>query len=793
MIRNYLKIAFRYFLKERVYTILNILGLAIGLSIGFVSLLYLRHELSYDKFHSKSDQIYRIHQKFNDGGTTARCSYPIGPSLVDEYSQITNMVRFMTAEIRLKVDDKQYMESCLIADSTFLDIFDVEWIGAENRAALKEPNDVLITKSVADRFFKDEDPIGKIIRIEAIDNAPVVVRGIIKDYPSYSHFEFGILGNIQVADFLVNFNDEWNNPVVWTYVTITNKEAAEEFIDSRLEPFVTKFFPPEIGKGAYLPVVPLEKIHLESHEYYELGFNSSYEYLYGIFGVGMLILLLACVNYVNLSSARSLNRLKEIGMRKVVGAKKKDLIIQFLFEAFIMSFMAMILAIVLVWFFVSQIKTFAYIDLNFNPLNDFIPLLELIIFTVFVSLITGLYPALILSSFPVLSIMRGELSANMSNSWARRIMVTFQFFIVAVFLLSIFTINRQINFIMNKDMGFSKERLAMVRYSDKMYDNESMIKTFMNNLRSNPNIESVSRCWGFPGGGYTGYNHMKINYDGMPKDEIVGIGTMFGDEKYINTVGLELVEGRLFDDSRASDSLSVIVNETLVKQFGWEGEAIGKQIDYLGNKKTRVIGVVKDFHFESLHTEIKPMSIRTSENYFNFAVKIGPGELATTVDFIREEWMKNGDEWPLEINLMEDSIRIQYETEAKVMQIFQIMTIIAIILAIIGLLSQVSFTAEKKVKEIGIRKVLGARIDQLFLLLSRETFIQIFIALFIALPLGSILISKWLQQFAYAIDLELILYLLTVLAVLAVAIVSISYTVISSALANPVDSIRTDS
>lgn len=792
MLRNYFKIALRYFIKERVYALLNILGLSIGLSVGFVSLLYLRHELSYDRFHEKSDQIYRIHQKFNDGGTTARCSYPIGPTLVDEYSQITNQVRFMTGEIRLRVGEGQFIEQFLIADSTFLDIFDVEWVGPENRSALKEVNDVLITDKLAERFFGNEDPIGKIIRIDAVDNAPVVVRGIIKEYPSYSHMKFGILGNMKLAEFISNFENEWNNPVVWTYVTIPNKESAQEFIDNRLEPFVAKFFPPDIGKGAWLPVVPLTSIHLESHDYIELSSNSSYEYLYGIFGIGMLILILAAVNYMNLTSARALNRLKEIGMRKVVGARRLDIIYQFLFEALLIAIAAMIISIVLIYFYVQGINSFAYIDLQFRPLENFIPVLELMAFTLFVTLFSGIYPAVLLSSFPTVSIIKGEFHGQIKNTWVRRIMVTFQFAIVALFLLSIFTINRQINFVLDKELGYDKTRVASFRYSDKMFENETGVKAFIGNLESHPNIESVSKCWGLPGGVYTGYNHMKINYEGQPKDEMMGIGAMHGDSKYLATVGLELLEGRNLDDLRQSDSTSVLVNETLVRQFGWEGDAIGKEINYLGNRKTKVIGVVKDFHFESLHTPIKAMSIRLTDDYFNFAVKVGPDELSKTLEFIRKEWMKYGDEWPLEIVLMEEGLRMQYEAEEKILQVFQWMTLIAVVLAVIGLLSQVSFTAEKKVKEIGIRKVLGATLGQLFMILSKETLIEILIAAIIAFPLGFFLLSRWLSDFAYRIDMEWYMFLITLVSVLLVTALSISYTVVRAALSNPVDSLRSE-
>ncbi len=768
------------------------MGLSIGLSIGFVSLLYLRHELSYDKFHKNADQIYRIHQKFNDGGTTARCSFPIGPALVDEYSQITKYVRFMTSEIRLRVDDAQYMEQFLIADSSFLDVFDVEWVGPENRSALKENNDVLITEKVANRFFGDKDPIGEIINVDAIGGAPVVIRGVIKDYPSNSHMQFGILGNMKLAGFLNQFDNEWNNPIVWTYVTIPDEEAAQEFIDNKLESFVAKFFPPDIGKGAWLPVVPLTKIHLESDDYIELSSNSSYEYLYGIFGIGMLILILASVNYMNLTSARALNRLKEIGMRKVVGAHRKDIILQFLFEALLIAIAAMIISVALIYFFVIKINSFAYIDLQFNPLDNFIPVLELILFTLFVTLLSGLYPALLLSSFPALSIIKGEFKGKIKNTWVRRVMVTFQFAIVALFLLSIFAINRQINYVLDKELGYDKSRIASFRYSDKMYDNETAVKAFINKLEQKPNILSVSKCWGLPGGVFTGYQHMKINYEGQPDDEVMGIGTMHGDSKYLETVGLKLVEGRNFDETRKSDSTAVIVNEMLVKQFGWQGQALGKEINYLGNRKTRVIGVVKDFHFESLHTPIKPMSIRLTDQYSNFAVKMGTGELSKTLESIREEWSQYGDDWPLEIVLMEEGLRMQYETEEKVLKIFQIMTAIAIILAIIGLLSQVSFTVEKKVKEIGIRKVLGATIAQIFYILSRETLFQILIAALLAFPLGFFLLSQWLNDFAYRIDLEWYMFAITLLSVIGVTLVSVSYTVVKAALANPVESLRSE-
>lgn len=793
MLKNYLKVAFRYLYKERIYAVLNLIGLAIGLSIGFTSLMYLRHELSYDQFHEKSDQIYRIHQKFNDGGITARCSYPIGPALLEEYSQVTNMVRFMQARMLLNLNGKQLEETFIIADSSFHQIFDVEWISGNPATALKEVNDVVITEKTAIKFFGDENPIGKHIDIDPLEGLPLIVKGVVKDYPSQSHFHFGILVNIKVAEFLNDFNNEWNNPVVWTYITIPNKESAQEFIDQRLEPFVAKYFPPDIGKGAWLPVVPLEKIHLESSEYYEIESNTSYIYLYGIFGIAILILILSCVNYMNLSSARALNRLKEIGMRKVVGANRRDLIIQFLLEAVIMAITAMLIASILIYFLVQQINTNTQIELPFNLVESIIPFAELFIFTLFVGILTGLYPALLLSSFPVLSIMRGQLQDRVRNNLVRKVMLVFQFIIVSLFLLSIFTINRQLNYALETDLGYHKENLLLVRYSEKMQENPSLAKTFETNLLSNPAIQSVASCWGFPGGAFGGYNHMKINYEGMPDDEVMGIGAMWGDPNYISTVGIKLIEGRLFNKDLASDSNCVIVNETLVKQFGWEGQALGKEIEYLGNKKTRVIGVVADYHFESLHTEVKPISLRIDSDFWNFAIRISPNaNVQETRAFVNEEWMKFADEWPLELNSMEEGIRILYEKEKTILQVFQVLTAIAIILSIIGLLSQVSFTIEKKMKEVSIRKVLGARVSQLYLLLSRSTFIEILIASAIAFPLGHFLIREWLNGFAYRIDMSWDLYLITLLSITGITVLSISYTLFKTVYKNPVETLRNE-
>ncbi len=794
MLKNYFKISLRLFIREKGFTIINLMGLSVGLALGFLSLLYLRYELNYDQFHSRADQIYRIHQKFNDGGITANCSYPIGPALVEEYSSITNMTRFATAGLRFVTDEKKFIEDILVADSTFPDVFDLEFVIGSAKDGNREPNYIILTEEVAKRFYGDKDPLDKIIRIDGFDEGPpLIVKGVVKKFPPNSHFRFGILGNLRLAPFIeeAENNPNWNNPIVHTYVTIPDKRAAKEFMENRLEPFVQKYFPSAIGDGAWLPVMPLKKIHLESHEYYELGGNSNYYFLLGVSGIGFLILLLASINYMNLAAARSLNRLKEIGVRKVVGAFRKDLIQQFLWEAMLLAIISSLIAALLAWAIIPWLNDFGHMELKFNPFRDGLNLLLLLFFGLVVGLFSGLYPALFLSSFPTIWIMRNQLGSGSGSSVARNFLVGLQLVVVGFFFVCIYTIGSQMSFMANSDLGFDEDKVVFVRYSDVMNETPSKSETFIQELRKHHNVEKVTKCWGMPGGNFTNYSHNRVNYEGMPKEENIGIGLMTGDENYIGAMGLELLDGRNLDESIASDTNNLLVNETLVREFGWEDEgAVGKEIEF-EFMKSRVVGVIEDFHFESLHTPIKPMSIRLSPyGYWAAGVRIGDGDFQETIDFIRGEWLKYDDGWPFEIRLLADGIQQQYEAEEKLLSLLKFLTIIAVFLSAVGLLSNISFNAQRRVKEIGIRKVLGANFGQLFLSLSKNTIVQVGVSLLISFPLAFFLMQSWLQQFTYRINIDPMLFAISALTMVLISILSISYTVIKAATANPVDAIK---
>ena len=792
MFTHYFKMFYRNFLREKTYTAFNLIGLTTGIAIFFLSILYVRYEVSFDQFHSKIDNLYRVHQKFNDGGQTASASYPIGSALLADYPQIKKMARFNRIwNTRVIAGDEKYIEQdILLVEPGLFDLLDFEFVKG-SPASLEGPYDIILNDQVAEKYFGESDPVGQSLKFPFLpDDNTFVVRGVVKAFPANSHLTFSMLGNIELATWLESRKTIWADPVVYTYVEIEDREFAEEIMASRLTDFVDRHFTKDIGEGAYLPVMPIKDVHLKSDVYFEFGTNSSEKYVYMMASISILILLLAAINFINLSTARSISRAKEVGVRKVLGAHKTWLVKQFLFESLMTTFIAVLLALGVCSLVLPYFNELMNVTIGINFLESPELLFLLAGIWLLVGFLAGLYPSFALSAFKPVLALKGKVENTSTRFPLRKVLITAQLSIVIILVLSIVTIDSQLNYMLKKDMGFDKDNMVYLRMPDSLTNNQSKQLTLKNDLLKNPNIKSVSSSWGMPGGNDVGFAYRNYKYEGMEEGARMGGGVMYANHDYVETVGLKLISGRTFSREYSSDTLACLINETAMKEFGWE-TALGKELEVVGFNKYKVIGVLKDFNFENLRKKIHPMvvALDPSSQYFNIGIRVS-GDLASTIPFIQSTWDNYSDGWPVQIQYLDDSIEMLYQEENTLSLMVRALTCLAIVIAVLGILGLSSYSVSKRIKEVGIRKVLGASVTKILVLLGKDYIILAGIAAVIGIPIALLVVDKWLEEFAYRISVDLLLAGSSVLVVLVITLVTVSFHTIRAAKANPIKSLR---
>ena len=795
MFQHYFRTFYRNLLREKTYATFNLIGLTSGIAIFFLSVLYVNHELGFDQFHKKADNIYRVQQKFNDGGQTANTSLPIGPALKADYPQVLNMARFNRIwQTRVIADNDRYVEQdILMAEPEIFEMLDFEFLRG-SPSALSGPKDILITDQIAEKYYGDENPIGKTLEFPSFpdDFNNFKIAGVIKSYPTNSHLQFSMIGHIDARSyFLEQWQNVWASPVAYTFVEIEDKEFAQHIIDTRLSEFVERHFTRDVGEGAYLPVIPLKDIHLHSEAYYEFRSNNSEKYVYMVASIGTLILLLAAINFINLSTARSVTRAKEVGVRKVLGAQKSWLIKQFLVESLMVTFIAVVLAVGLA----EAVLPFANDVLEVNISTDYLgypsPILILAIIWVSVGTLAGIYPAFVLSSFKPVRVLKGSVENVRSKLPLRKILIVTQLSIVTILIVSIITIDAQLNYMLDKDVGFDKDNMVFFRMPDSLVDNLNRQEALKFDLTSNPNIKSVSSSWGMPGGNNASYAYRNFRYEDMPEGTRIGGGLMMGDHNFVDNMGIRLKDGRMFSKALVTDTASCIINEATAKAFGWTENAIGKELEVVGFNEYKVIGVVKDFNFEDLRSEVHPMVIALDpdDRYFRLAVRI-QGDIAEAIPFIEKTLEKYADGWPQEINRLDNSVLMQYQSETQLSKMVRFLTFLAIVIAILGILGLSSYMVSKRIKEVGIRKVLGASVTKILVLLSKDYVILGVIASLIGIPIAWMAVNEWLGEFAYRISFNVLYVILAIILLMVITLATISVHTLKAATANPVKSLR---
>lgn len=806
MYRSYFKMGWRNLLKNRSLFIINLTGLALGIGTCLIIMMFVLDELSYDRYNEKADRIIRIVLKGKVNGEVIKEAVtpaPVASTLKAEFPEVeeaTRLRRFWSPEITYK--NTKYRNSELaFVDPNFFQVFTLPFLKGDPKNALAEPNTIVLTKDEALKYFGKEDPINKLLELTD-SGEQYKVTGIIENVPDNSHFHFDLFASMEGLAHAKENN--WMASNYYTYMVL-NEDADYKLFESKLPAIIQKYMGPQVeqmgmtfekfkknGNEIGLFVQPLTDIHLHSDfdNQSELETGGDLKLVYIFPGVAIFMLLIACINFINLSTAGATKRNKEVGVKKVLGSKRSQLIHQFMTESFISTAGAMILAIFLVVLVLPLFNQLSGKNLEISFLINPIVLTALFVLLILITLLAGSYPAFFLSSVKPIFALKNKITTGGQSKGIRSILVVFQFIVSAGLIFSIIIMNQQMSYIQNKKIGYDRDQLLVLRESHLLGTNEN---AFKNQLLDDPRIESITMSAFVPAG--PSDNNMSNIYPGQQHEAVRRTIVYNIDENYIPTMGMEILEGRNFTEGSGNDSLNVIINETAVRTFGLGDNPIGKILTENwgenGKRSLTVIGVIKDFHFRSLRETIEPL-IMLNNPYGGLIIRTKTEETAALVSSLEKKWKSFDVEEPFSYALLNELYNESYLTEQKMGNIMKIFGALTIFVACLGLFGLVTFTAEQRVKEIGIRKVLGANVTEIVSLLSKDLIVLVSISFIIAFPVGYYLMDKWLQDFAYKIDVQWWVYVLAGLATLLIAFFTISFKTIKSALANPVDSLRSE-
>lgn len=797
MLKNYFKIALRNLWKNKTASFINIFGLTIGLCSCLLIGLYIRHELSYDDFQKKGDRIARVIMEYKfDGGTEFKkgnfTSARVAPIFKQTFPEIEAAVR-MTKSIRVVhyqdklIDEKSFM----YADPSFFNIFSFKLLKGDPASVLKAPNQVVLTESTAKRYFADENPIGKVLKV-GTDTSLYQVTGIIQDCPSNSQIKYDFLASWSSLGLADEEKTYWD--ANFTTYFLLRDEASIAKLQAKITPFMQKEM---AGQGATVnfDLEPLKSIHL--HSPYD-GFepNNSIIYIYILEGVGLLMLMIACFTYVNLNTARSMERAREVGVRKVIGAEKKQLFWQFIGESVLLCTIATILSVLVAVLFLPVFNQLTEKQLTINAFFSLSFIGGALMLIILVSLLAGAYPALILSNFQPVKVLKGSFKNTGSGQWVRKSLTVFQFAISVVLIISTFIMQKQLNYIQNKRLGYDRDRVLVLPMDNKMLSNIDVIKQ---EFKSNSSILSVARCVSTPVNIVGGYS---MRSSVMPESQQLSVTANPIDNDFVKTTGLQIVAGAdltqqdMKDVDFKDDKLNIfhfILNESAARELGWTPEqAIGKKM-FLGDGRPGYVkAVVKDFNFESLHNAIRPLVLFPQTYARTLLLKLNGNNIQQTISFLESKWKELVPYRPFEYRFMDEDFNKLYSSEMRLGKVLTIFASIAIALACLGLLGLSSYTAKQRIKEIGIRKILGASVGNIAALLSVDFVKLVFIAIIISTPIAWWVMNKWLQSFAYKTEMSWWIFLVAGGSAIFIAIATISFQSIKTALANPVKSLRSE-
>ncbi len=794
MLKNYFRIAYRNLVKYKVYSFVNIIGFSIALVPVVLTILYVLNEFSYDKYNKNYDRIYRVVQEYKSYGKTIKSGImpnPLAAAMRAELPEVKYAARMRAWKEFISYKNHKYLENnILYADPDIFKIFTISLIKGNPLTALNDKYSILFSESMAHKYFGNENPIGKTIKLSNVYY--MTVTGVFKDVPVNSHFHANfiipasLLGGFTPSIGGVKKPNSWGFSMFFTYFLL-NKNANPEELLKKFPAFLNQYSKNDFFNSSKIYFQPLRDIHLHSHLQTEFENNGDIKTIYLYMTVALIILMIACINYVNLATARSSRRIKEIGIRKIIGARKKQLIKQLLTETLFVTLTSLVITIMLVEITLPYFNSFVERQIQFNILQNTNLFILIIIFTIVISLAAGLYPAIIISSTKPVSYFSGVVRNRSSHF--RSILVITQFLLSTVLIFCAIVVREQLNYISKKNLGYNKNNIVVINLHEMTNNNIDALK---NEIKSYPDILNISSSAGLPNlpegrGG--------IDYPGKPEDLHFEIAHSIVDYNYFDLYGLKIVEGRKFLRKFPSDENdAVIINETAVNELGWKNP-IGRQIKYTspqGSSLKKIIGVVKDFNTGSLYNQIMPyyFVMDPEQRDFQISVKIKPENISRTILFLKKEMKQFEPGYSFNYNFFSDIIKKSYGAVYKLQDIFSAFSIFTLLVACLGLLGMISFITEVRKKEVGIRKVLGASAYQVSKLFVSDIMKPIIFASFMSIPIAYFIMNNWLSNFAYRTNINLLSFITAILIVIVLSLIVLSLQVIRAASANPVKSIH---
>jgi putative ABC transport system permease protein len=802
VIKNYIKTAFRSLLKNKSFTIINVLGLALGLAACLMIVFYVADELSFDKFNTKADRIYRANTDIKYGGNES--SYAITPpplaAALKNVPEVESAARLLhDGGIRIKKGNENIQEDRIAySDPAIFDIFTLPVLAGEVKS-LKDPNTIVLTESTAKKYFNSADAIGKTLTINNKDIYKVIA--VIKDIPAQSHFNFDFFLSMASRDEWKSTN--WLNYVSSTYILL-KPNASAQHLQPKLQALMKNAVNRQSGEsimnldalekmGNYIRInlTPLTDIHLKSNRRYELGINSNIQYVYIFTAIAAFILLLACVNFINLSTARSASRAREVGVRKVLGSPRKYLIAQFMAESVMVTLFAITIAALTAWALLPVFNQIAGKDLTIQ-LHMLVWLIPLLVLTaVVIGVLAGSYPAFFLSAFQPIHVLKGKLATGFKGGSLRSVLITMQFGISIFLIIGTTTIYNQLHYIQHKDLGFNRNQVLVIKNTQALKGQASVLQQEIKQLNgvSNASLSSYQ-----PTSKNRNPDAVFTNTDINPKNALyTEIWTI--DEDYLATMGMTLVKGRNFSKQFATDSSGIIINEAAAKMLGYNNDPLNKKLyQPLPNqtKQYNVLGVVKDFNFTSLRENITPVVMVLGADNGALSIRLNITDMAGIMSQIKQKWTGLSTTEHLDYSFMDQDFDTAYRAEQRTGSLFLLFTVLAIMIACLGLFGLTAYAAEQRNKEIGIRKILGAKASTIVAMLSKDFIKLILIAIAISTPLAGLAMHQWLQGFAYRQDIQWWVLLLAGLVSIIIAFITISFQSIKAARINPVESLRSE-
>ncbi len=802
MLRNYINITFRNILKQKGYAAINIIGLSFGLAATILMMLFVQHELSFDQYHTKKDRIFRVSRGWYnaDGSINLHLGHtapPFSPLLKNYFDGIVEeSVRFMNDDPLIVYGEKKIKEErFFFADETFLKVFDWKLLKGDPSTALKNPNDLILSESAAKRFFGEEDPIGKTLSYN--NQFDLTVSAVMQDMPDNSHFTMDFIASMApVSDFYGGekaFMSNFGSNNFGTYLLLADGHGAEE-VEAGMASFIDKHVPmfndvlP--SKSTFLELMPITDVHLHSHLDSETETNGDIKYVYIFTAIALFTLIIACINFVNLTTARSVKRAREVGVRKVMGAQKSMLIKQFLVESTVFSLLALLLSILVVVLFLPWFNQFSGKSLSMDVLgNPFIPLMLLGI-TIVVGVLAGSYPAFYLSKFDPAQILKSQGKKAGRKFNLRSVLVVVQFLISILLIISVGVIKDQINFVKSKSLGFESENKIVLPMNRTMLGQYSSIKQ---QFEKESGIEQVGLASRVPSGSLLDSQGTKAEVEGEMKNINFRVADVHVDFDFLSLIETKFIAGRDFDAQRASDSTEAFVlNHAAIKAIGWKNaeEAIDKKFSY-GSRNGFVIGVVEDFHFESLKQSIAPVVfLVTSGRSRNLVVDVNPQLKTETLEFLQEQYAYLMPGFPFEYFKLDERFNTLYQQEEQLIELGTYFSALAIVIACLGLMGLASFTAEQRFKEIGIRKVLGANANQIIFLLTKNFISLVAVGFILAIPIAWVLMQSWLEAFAYHTNIRVGTIVIAGTSAFLIAFLTVGGLTWKAANANPTDAMK---